>query len=133
MFGIGLPEMLFIFALALIVLGPEQLPKVAQQLGRFFRELKNTGEEFRKQLDIEDIKDLKGIREEVDDWEKEIISPQKAGSAKKEGPGGLGGDWKIASGPAAGAPFPASTPESPSKTQDTSKDGKGPDPGKDAS
>ncbi len=126
--------MLFIFALALIVLGPEQLPKVAQQLGRFFRELKKTGEEFRKQLDVEDIKDLKGIRKEVDDWEKEIISPQKAGPAKKEGPGGLGGEWKIASGPAAAkAPSAGSTTEGPPKTRDNDKKGQGSGPEKDAS
>jgi Tat protein translocase TatB subunit len=58
-FGIGLPELLFILALALIVLGPERLPKVARQLARLLGELKKAGEDFKNQLDLEGLKDIK--------------------------------------------------------------------------
>ena len=35
MFGIGMPELLLILALALIVLGPKKLPELARALGTF--------------------------------------------------------------------------------------------------
>ncbi len=40
MFGIGTPELLVIFVVALIVLGPERLPEVARMLGRAMAELR---------------------------------------------------------------------------------------------
>ena len=40
MFGIGTPELLVIFIVALIVLGPERLPEVARMLGRAMAELR---------------------------------------------------------------------------------------------
>ncbi|OGX07605.1 MAG: hypothetical protein A2Z88_09895 [Omnitrophica WOR_2 bacterium GWA2_47_8] len=37
MFGIGFTEILIIFIVALIFLGPKELPRVGSQLGKFFR------------------------------------------------------------------------------------------------
>ena len=34
MFGIGLPEMIVIFAVALLVVGPEKLPELARSLAK---------------------------------------------------------------------------------------------------
>jgi Tat protein translocase TatB subunit len=60
MFGIGLPELLLILALALIVLGPDKLPQLARQIARYIGELKRTSEELKSQLDIESLeKDIK--------------------------------------------------------------------------
>ncbi|GEM_PF-1540626 len=59
MFGIGVPELIVILALALIVLGPEQLPKAAKQLAKFVGDLKRTTEEFKEQLAIDEIQELK--------------------------------------------------------------------------
>ncbi|MDH5298057.1 MAG: twin-arginine translocase TatA/TatE family subunit [Desulfobulbaceae bacterium] len=42
MFGIGLPELLFILGLGLIVLGPEKLPELAKSLAKGMVELKKT-------------------------------------------------------------------------------------------
>lgn len=42
MFGLGLSEMLLLAVLALIVIGPKQLPEVARSLGRFLNELKRS-------------------------------------------------------------------------------------------
>ncbi len=51
MFGIGLPELLVVLAVALIVLGPKRIPEAARSLGRGLAELRRaTGgiaEEFR--------------------------------------------------------------------------------------
>ena len=37
MFGLGIGEFVLVLVVALIVLGPKQLPKVARQLGRATR------------------------------------------------------------------------------------------------
>ncbi len=44
MFGIGLPEMILILALALIVVGPDKLPELARSLAKGLMELKKTAE-----------------------------------------------------------------------------------------
>ena len=40
MFGIGVPELLIIMAIALIVIGPKKLPDLAKSLGRALNEFK---------------------------------------------------------------------------------------------
>jgi TatA/E family protein of Tat protein translocase len=52
MFGIGMPELLLILAVALIVLGPKKLPELARALGKglaeFRRATDDLKDEFRK-------------------------------------------------------------------------------------
>jgi Tat protein translocase TatB subunit len=40
MFGIGMPELLVIFVVALVVLGPKRLPEVARTLGKAMAEFR---------------------------------------------------------------------------------------------
>lgn len=51
MFGIGLPEMLLIFALALIVVGPDKLPDLARSVAKGILELKKTAEGLKDSMD----------------------------------------------------------------------------------
>jgi sec-independent protein translocase protein TatB len=53
MFDIGFSEVLVIFVLALIVLGPEKLPKVAAQVGRWIGRARGMARQFREQLEEE--------------------------------------------------------------------------------
>jgi len=53
MFEVGFTELLLIFALALIVLGPEKLPKLAQQVGRWMGRARAMARQFRDQLEEE--------------------------------------------------------------------------------
>lgn len=45
MFNIGMGEMVVILALALILIGPDDLPEIARALGKFLNELKRASEE----------------------------------------------------------------------------------------
>lgn len=53
MFEVGFSEILIIFGLALIVLGPEKLPKLAAQLGRWTGRARAMARQLKAQLDEE--------------------------------------------------------------------------------
>src|SRR5579859_1608128 len=53
MFDIGFSKILLIFVLALIVLGPEKLPRVAAQVGRWIVRARGMARQFREQLEEE--------------------------------------------------------------------------------
>jgi Sec-independent protein translocase protein TatA len=48
MFGFSMGEMLLLMAIALIAIGPKQLPEVARTLGKFMNELKRATGDFTK-------------------------------------------------------------------------------------
>ncbi len=82
MFGIGLPELILILALALIVVGPDKLPDMAKSIAKQLLELKKTAntlkESLQEELDEEDLKRP---------WEQlEPLSDEDAASLK-ESPG----------------------------------------------
>jgi len=56
MFGIGLPELILILAVALIVVGPDKLPELAKSLGKGIVELKKAASTLKDSLDEEDEK-----------------------------------------------------------------------------
>lgn len=53
MLDIGFSEIALIFTLALIVLGPEKLPRVASQVGRWIGRARGMARQFREQLEEE--------------------------------------------------------------------------------
>jgi sec-independent protein translocase protein TatB len=53
MFEVGFTEILLISVLALVVLGPEKLPRVAAQLGRWMGRARTMARQFREQLEDE--------------------------------------------------------------------------------
>lgn len=69
MFGIGLPEMILILALALIVVGPDKLPDLARSIAKTIMDLKKTAEGLKDTLHIED-NPLNEIRPELEDAAK---------------------------------------------------------------
>ena len=50
MFGIGTEELLLILVIALIVLGPERMPRVARDIGRVLGDLRRTSDELREEF-----------------------------------------------------------------------------------
>ena len=63
MFDIGFFELVIIFILGLLVLGPERLPKVARTAGRFVGRARsmarNLQYELEREIDLEDMRSLK--------------------------------------------------------------------------
>jgi len=51
--NLGMPEMIFIFLLALVIFGPRKLPELGRQLGKALAEFKKASNEFKNQLEVE--------------------------------------------------------------------------------
>lgn len=64
MFGIGLPEMIVIMAVALIVVGPDKLPELARSLAKGIGELKKTMNQVKENLS-EESKVISSVQEDL--------------------------------------------------------------------
>lgn len=53
MFDVGFSELVLIFVLGLLILGPERLPRVAAQLGRWVGKARHMATQLRRQLEHE--------------------------------------------------------------------------------
>ncbi|MHB8810010.1 MAG: twin-arginine translocase TatA/TatE family subunit [Desulfobulbaceae bacterium] len=79
MFGIGLPEMIVILAVALIVVGPDKLPDMAKSLAKGVFELKKTLNQVKASLAEEgNLLDSvqSDLRKTTDDLKGEIIEAE---------------------------------------------------------
>src|SRR5438128_2226827 len=54
--NLGMPEMIFIFLMALIIFGPKKLPEIGRQLGKALNEFKRASNEFKAQIESEIVK-----------------------------------------------------------------------------
>jgi len=55
MFGIGMPELIIIFVIALLVFGPKELPKIGKTIGKAMGEFRRASDELKE-----------GIQREID-------------------------------------------------------------------
>ena len=72
MSGVGFFELVILFMIGLVVLGPKRLPKVASQIGSWLGQARRMARVMRRQLEDElnvgdELKDLKNIGEELRD------------------------------------------------------------------
>jgi sec-independent protein translocase protein TatB len=63
MFDIGGPEFLVIAVIALVVIGPERLPKVMGQVGRGYRQLRNMSDELLREARTQWAEGMKEVEE----------------------------------------------------------------------
>ena len=73
MFGIGTGEILVILVIALLVLGPKEIPKVARTIGKTLKDIHRFKDELRQSMDIE-----------FEQYEKKEPSQEENKDEKKE-------------------------------------------------
>ncbi len=112
MFDIGFSEILVIFVLALIVLGPEKLPRVAAQVGKILGRARAMARQFREQLE-EEIKVEETRKTEAKATKPVDIPPAAAAGAAAAGAGAAGAAAGAAGAAAAGADPSATPAEAP--------------------
>lgn len=91
MFGLGFSEILVLGVIALIFLGPEQLPELARTVGRFVNDLKRSTESITEDLKSQVRIDLDEKRRELSvetvrdsDLNPQIHVPDSGQEEKKE-------------------------------------------------
>jgi sec-independent protein translocase protein TatB len=70
-FGVGLPEFVVIFVVAILVFGPDRLPDFARQAGRMLRQVRNFTQAARDDIRSE-------LGPEFADLELSDLDPRKA-------------------------------------------------------
>ena len=66
MFNIGMTELLLILLIAFVVVGPQDLPKVARALGRLVRYLRGLIREDKRETGFDEIdSELRDVRREI--------------------------------------------------------------------
>jgi sec-independent protein translocase protein TatB len=89
MFGIGLPEMIVIFAVALIVVGPDKLPGLARSLAKGLMEMKKTLNQVKENLTQEgEALDSvhKDLRKTADELQEKMIDADPSAWHRAAGP-----------------------------------------------
>jgi sec-independent protein translocase protein TatB len=121
MFDIGFSEILVIFILALIVLGPEKLPRVVREVGRWVGRARAMARQFQEQLEEEvDVDRNRTIRrpEPVRPVGGVPAAPSSPTAAEASDPvSALASPWQtsadsISAEPTTAEPLAAATPSS---------------------
>ena len=71
MFGIGMPELLLLLAIALIVVGPKKLPELARALGRGIAEFKKATNELKESLETNT--EFSELKQSFDDIQETVV------------------------------------------------------------
>ncbi len=76
MFGMGMPEILLILAVALIVIGPKKLPDLAKSLGRAIGEFRKATTDIKESMvDDSPLSDVKTAFQDLNDGINNPLAP----------------------------------------------------------
>ena len=103
MFDIGWSELLVIGALALIVVGPKELPGMLRTCGQYVAKARRMARDFQRTMedaaDAADLGELKDVQKSMADWNRKV----GPGAPKSYAKDFLKGDDKADAKPAAGS------------------------------
>jgi sec-independent protein translocase protein TatB len=128
-FDIGFSEIVVIGVVALIVIGPERLPKVARTLGHMFGRLQRYVNEVKADINREmELDELRKLQSEVQSAARDIEqSVTHAAQSVESGVRSVESELnQAASGSGAAAPPPPSTAGDPAPTPPTEDSGEAP-------
>lgn len=93
MFDVGFWEMGLLGIIALVVIGPERMPAVARQVGRWVGQMRRVLDEvkadFAKEIQVDEIKKLGAVKDEISTAAKELsqlTQPEAAPAARTHQP-----------------------------------------------
>ena len=109
MFDLGWSEMGIVLLVALLVLGPKEMPKLARDLGRWTGKARALAREFQRSLeDMAREAELDDVKKQIDDAGRELRRPQLTKCLEREvdPDGELGSAFEVQDGrkPAKGEP-----------------------------
>ena len=108
MFGIGMPELIIIFVIALLVFGPKELPKIGRTIGRAMAEFRRASDELRD-----------GIQREIEMAERE--EPEATQASVNASAGSASADSTLSSAMETSAPTGLAEPIAPGLVSDESE------------
>ncbi len=88
MFEVGFSELLLICVIALLVLGPQKLPKLAQQVGRWMGRARTMARQFRDQLEEESFLEETKLNTSTNSTANKIVPPALAAAGVAATTGG---------------------------------------------
>lgn len=97
MFGIGMQELLLIFVVAMIVLGPKKLPELAKTLGRAAREFRKASNDLKQAIGLDESEsapEAKPEKKKEDSADMEKSDSENAEAENKVAHGGAGEEKK---------------------------------------
>ena len=126
MFGMGMPEIILILAIALIVIGPKKLPDLAKSMGRAMREFKKATSELKESLEIDT--ELGDVKKASKDLNRDVKDPVDLADSHRPGPSADGPPGASPAGSqakdsAASSPGEPAGSGGPTPTEGPKKDG----------
>ena len=87
--NIGIPELIFIFVLALLIFGPRKLPELGRTLGKALAEFRKASTELRVAME-EEMRELERHGREIESQAQEAAQPAEGTLPREEEPVGSG-------------------------------------------
>jgi TatA/E family protein of Tat protein translocase len=86
MFGLGFPEIMLIFVIALIVFGPKKLPELGKSIGRAMAEFKKASDDFQESVrtEMKEVEKSTGVDELKKLSTFDPMSPEQGDAPKQE-------------------------------------------------
>ena len=72
MFGISMPELILVLAVALIVIGPKKLPDLAKSLGKAMNEFRRATSEIKESFEVGD--EFNDVKKSLNDIKDDVTS-----------------------------------------------------------